>query len=197
MEGPTSEQKIAANQRNSARSTGPKNTSVTRLNAATHGLLAEGVTEMDDATAFEASLQQLGAEFKPQGELESFLVRRIALNMVRLRRAGLMEAEFIRGALNPEVRSNNTFAELQDSLSGPIVRKGNPPRLSSAVVDSLTDKFQRYETAVENKLYRAVNHLERQQRLRRGEAVSAPVALDVAVHEDSDLASFGNSAQQK
>jgi hypothetical protein len=146
---------------------------------------------MDDAAGFENTLHQLKAESNPQGELESFLVRRIALGMVRLRRAALMEAEFIHGTLHPEVREKNLLADIQESLGGAVVKPGEQPRVSSATVDCLTDKFQRHETAVENKLYRAINQLERLQRIRRGEFIAAPAALDVAVHGDDKALANG------
>jgi hypothetical protein len=51
--------------------------------------------------------------------------------------------------------------------------------MAMSAVDLVAD-FHRYETAIENELYRAVNELE--QRMRRGEYVPAPQALDVSVH---------------
>jgi hypothetical protein len=46
----------------------------------------------------------------------------------------------------------------------------------------LASGFQRYETALENKLYRAINQLERLQRTRKGEFVPAPESIDIAIH---------------
>jgi hypothetical protein len=47
---------------------------------------------------------------------------------------------------------------------------------------NLISGFQRYETAIENKLYRALSQLERLQRMRKAEFVSAPESIDVAIH---------------
>jgi hypothetical protein len=52
---PASERKIEANTRNALRSTGPKDTTATRFNAVKHGLLAAGVTELDDAEGYLAA----------------------------------------------------------------------------------------------------------------------------------------------
>jgi hypothetical protein len=58
-----------------------------------------------------------------------------------------------------------------------------------------SELYQRYETAIENKLYRALNQLERLQRIRRGDQIPAPGAVDVNVHQDGkDMGSFGNSS---
>jgi len=40
---------------------------------------------------------------------------------------------------------------------------------------------RRYETSIERGLYRALHELQRLQAARRGEAVAAPVAVDVCV----------------
>jgi len=47
-----SARKLAANQENAQKSTGPINTISTRYNAAKHGLLSEGVTELDNPAMF-------------------------------------------------------------------------------------------------------------------------------------------------
>ncbi len=62
-----------ANRANARRSTGPKDTSGTRFNALTHGLLASGVTELDDPAAYGDLLASLNGEHKPVGTLETFL----------------------------------------------------------------------------------------------------------------------------
>jgi len=41
------------------------------------------------------------------------------------------------------------------------------------------DKIMRYETTLERQLYRAINQLERLQRMRHGEAVPSPVLMEV------------------
>ena len=47
---------------------------------------------------------------------------------------------------------------------------------SSAVLD----KIMRYESRLERQLYRAMNQLQRMQRLRSGESVPPPLTLDVS-----------------
>jgi hypothetical protein len=42
------------------------------------------------------------------------------------------------------------------------------------------DKIQRYETKLERQLYRAMNQLERLQRMRRGEVVPPPPTMEVS-----------------
>ena len=55
--------------------------------------------------------------------------------------------------------------------------------------------FQRYETSVENKLFRHMHEAERLGRLIQGEKLPPPVAVDVAVHTDNiGLDAFAESA---
>jgi hypothetical protein len=44
------------------------------------------------------------------------------------------------------------------------------------------DRLLRYKGAIERQLYKAINQLERQQRLRAGDNVPAPLAVDVDVN---------------
>ena len=201
-----SAKKIAANQQNAQRSTGPHNCNLTRYNAAKHGLLAEGVTEMDDPASFRELCSQLEAEFAPVGKIETALVRHVAICIVRLRRAQMLEAEFITAQLNPAltetVYPNGKIPEWTKIIETDygktvVVDAGLPCRLGSSAVETLVNTFQRYETTIENKLYRALNQLERLQRIRRGDKIPAPAALDVNVHhERDDVASFGNPPRE-
>jgi hypothetical protein len=48
-------------------------------------------------------------------------------------------------------------------------------------VQRLVNTFQRYETAIALRLSRTLHELERVQRMRKGEQVPAPAAVDVTV----------------
>jgi hypothetical protein len=52
-------------------------------------------------------------------------------------------------------------------------------------VEALASSYQRYESANENKLYRAMNQRERIQRIQQGEHLPISLAVDVAVHSES------------
>ncbi len=194
--------KLDSNRLNAQKSTGPKDTASTRFNATKHGLLAEGVTELDNPEGFEGLCAKLQADLQPVGEVEKFLTHRIALCIVRVKRAAQLEAEFTTAQLNPpivetkiiETGEMTKFMEGQYDVTETIVQDaGLPARLSIEDVGAMIDKFQRYETAIENKLYRAMNQLERMQRQRRGEQIPPPATGDIGVHvTGGPLASFGN-----
>ena len=49
------------------------------------------------------------------------------------------------------------------------------------------DNFLRYETAIERQLYKAINQLERLQRMRAGDHVPAPIQVDVNTLGPGDI----------
>ena len=63
----TSKKKVAANRINGQKSHGPTNTTSTRFNATKHGLLAVGITELDDADGYHSILGDLIREKNPVG----------------------------------------------------------------------------------------------------------------------------------
>ena len=195
-------QRSETNRRNAQSSTGPRNTTSTRYNAAKHGLLAAGVTELDDLEHFRCLALEVRSQFQPVGPVEDSIVRQIILCLVRLRRAAALEAEYITSCLNPPITETRVvrkgehsefFASMSDVTETVVVDPGIPMRLGSAIVENLTNTFHRYEATIENRLQRNLNMLERLQRLRNGEKVSAPVNLEVTVNTpEAKLASFGS-----
>jgi hypothetical protein len=180
---PISVRKLAANRENARKSTGPHDSTFTRRNAIKHGLLAKGVTELDDPERYQLLCARLETQLNPIGELETALVCRIAFCQIRLDRAALLEAEFITERLHPPVTQMTypppdpgvtQIIEMVERSHGTtmVLDPGLPARLSASAVERLLT-FQRYETAVENKLVRALNQLERLQRMRRGDTTPA------------------------
>lgn len=185
--------KADSNRRNAQRSTGPRDTTSTRLNSVKHGLLARGMTELDDSDAYESLIQRLTEAYRPLGVLEEFFVQRIAFHMIRIQRAERLEAEYITGEIHPPVT-----APIMDGILEPeVIEPGLPAAIDALTAVKLVSGFQRYETANENKLYRAINEFERLQRRRRGEYVPAPQALDVSVHSGPESQdSLGSSTEE-
>ena len=154
------EKQITANRLNGLKSHGPTNTKLTRTNATKHGLLAAGITELDD--------EDLVKETNPVGTIENVLIESAGMDILRLRRARRLEGEHINSSLNPHG-----------------LRAGM--RLDS--VHPLVSVFQRYEGTILQRLLRILHELERLQRMRQGEQLPAPAALDVSVHHDTGMQS--------
>jgi hypothetical protein len=188
----TSAKKIAANRINGQKSHGPKNTMSTRFNATKHGLLTQGITELDDAEGYKAILGALIRERNPVGALEMFLVESAALDMVRWPRARRLEAECITGELHPPTYSPG-FSAL--SLGAPeLLDPGLPAPISSKGLGDLIT-LQRYESTFANRLFRTLHELERLQRMRQGERLPAPAIVDVNVHSEIGTTGTHHGAQ--
>ena len=171
--------KTDSNRLNAQNSTGPVDTTMTRFNAVKHGLLAKGMTELDDSDAYESLVQRLTLAYDPVGDLEIFWVRRIAFCMTRLDRAARIEANYINAEIHPPSQEQDCPAPITPEL-------GLSTPISALSAINLVSGFQRYETAIENKLYRAIHELERRQRMRNGEYVPAPQSLDVSIHSERE-----------
>ena len=89
----TSEAKALANRQNALKSTGPKDTSLTRFNALKHGLTAKKlvVAPFEDPTEYEGIIEALRQDFRPQTSIEEILVQQMAACLWRRQR--LMKAE--------------------------------------------------------------------------------------------------------
>lgn len=84
----TSQRRIEANRRNALLSTGPGNTERTRYNAIRHGLLAEGLTQWDDAEEYQENVHAFRAIYPSSDPLTTFLIKHMALDMYRSARGG-------------------------------------------------------------------------------------------------------------
>jgi hypothetical protein len=175
----TSNKRTAANRINGLKSHGPRETTSTRFNATKHGLLATGLTELDDAEGYRTILRELDDEINPVGTREMFLVEYAAVEMVRLRRAWRLEAEHIASVLNPPI--------YKYARPDPDIDPGLPAAMKLESVQPLVSVFQRYEAIFSQRLFQIWHELERRQRLRQGERLPAPAALDISVHPETAM----------
>jgi hypothetical protein len=169
-----SEKQLAANREN-AKKGGVKTQqgkAAVRLNALKHGLLCKDVLLQDeDEDALAELRERLIAELCPQGELEHMLVDRIVSCYWRLGRAIKVETMFIQARLNE---------------CGPELYLDEPKAWGKVTNQELHMRkawlnLNRYETAIERQLYKALHELERRQMARLGAQPTAPIAIDLDV----------------
>ncbi len=168
----TSPAKIAAN-RNNAKLGGvktPSGKAIVRWNAKKHGILGALRTDYED-NVYDSYLRQLYEEYQPVGFIERLLVERIGMACLMLRRATKAEREFMLSRLKPPVYSRLSFIDYDDESYKPVMQHEDVEHLSSV--------YLRYQTTIENRLYKAMHELERLQRMRKGETVPSPVSVDV------------------
>jgi hypothetical protein len=157
-----SAKKVAANRRNSLRSTGPRNTTRTSRNALRHGFRSSGLCEMDSPSQFRTTLRKLRAEFQPAGTIEDFLCHRVALGVIRCHRAGRLEAEF----LDASARVPETIENIEAIVLGTMHDGGPEAPVGVEKVRGLADGFMRYEQGHLSMLLRCLRELRDLQRER-------------------------------
>lgn len=182
----TSPKKVAANRVNAQKSHGPINTTSTRYNATKHGLLAQGLTELDNSARYQNLREDMLRDMAPVGPTETFLVETAALEMVRLHRARQLEAEYITSVLNPPTLGSGLLGD-NAIFRDVILDPGLPASVDAESAQKLVNTFQRYESTFLARLFRTLHEFERLQRMRKGEALPAPAAVDVTVHADAKI----------
>ena len=152
---------------------------VSRMNALKYGFFSKIVTEYDKM-AHEDFCQEIYTTFSPQTSYEGQLVEILLSNLLAYRCISLVEHELMLQRLDPRITKNildnsDTFIRVE--------QEGYQPKIQGDIVEQL-ERFQRYKTAAVNLLLKAQHELERLARLRAGEAVPAPVTVDVTVGKE-------------
>lgn len=135
---------------NGRKSKGPKNTSLVKFNALKHGLRAEAILLPGESVEeFQELRERLIDDLKPQGALEAYLVDTAAALMWRLRRAVVVERDYL-------------CLSRERCFPGPGV---NLP-WGRVVVQELGRghawlNLSKYETALFNRLFRTLEQLRR------------------------------------
>jgi len=159
------EKQLIANRRN-AQLGGVKTAAgkeISRFNAITHGLLTKAVIKTpEEAPVLEQLRNNLTSQYLPEGELEMLLVERIASCIWRLKRVLKLETKAITDDWAWSIEDGHPYTA--------IAWQG----------------LNRYETNIERQLYKAMHELERVQRLRQGEFVAAPLAVDLDLSAPAD-----------
>jgi hypothetical protein len=165
----TPQRRIEANRRNALLSPGPRNTQRTRYNAIRHGLLAEGLTQWDDAEEYEENIRAFRATYPSSDPLDALLMEQMALEMVRLRRNARLEAETITAlSSRPETSSDPTSDRCTPMIDPMVMKEYAGP---------LLDRPQRYASAILNRLLRCRRELEP---IRRDEPGPGSTDTDIA-----------------
>jgi hypothetical protein len=191
----SSQKKVDANRDSAKKSSGPRDTSSTRYNAEKHRLLSKGFTELDDLEYCEKLSLDLIRRKKPVGMLETQLLERAVYDMVGWKRAQVAEGRYITGTLNPPLREKDPLADLDFQYNGAIIDPGIPASIGPGAVQEVVKTYQRYQTCHSNRLFRTLHEFDREQRIRRGESLPAPIAVDISVcAETESLGSVNSSA---
>ena len=168
---------VVTHNQNAGKSARASDTNETKFNALELGPAAEGICEVDDLGGYRALHRQLKRQYQPCGAVERFFVQRIALGIVRVKRAAKLGADALTEYLHPPSHKpsmeNLQLRELMRDSERELIDPGLPAKFGSAIVKILSDCYMRHETECENGLYRDLAQLERLQLVRKG-AISTP-----------------------
>ena len=162
----SSEARIKANQANAAKSRGPKTVEGkerSRRNALKHGLTGAGVVLPEaDAAEVERRTAAFGEELLPVGEIELALVRRAALNSVRMERGADQQA----AALAERVRKVEAEFVAPEGVDAEEAARLKAEAARIAMFDPSKEATlaRKYEAAAERGFYRALKELRQLDR---------------------------------
>jgi hypothetical protein len=187
----TSPEKIAANRRNSLKSTGPQTAAGKEnvsKNAIKHGFFAKHLIIQDrdgkeDPAEFEQLRAAIREDCQPEGALEEICAATIVACCWRKRRLWRYES----GTIAKALADNRDFLREQSIDSEMDLAAPADPALNPVIVDHLclppkedADKLLRYEAMNDRQLNQALAQLERLQRRRIGDAVPPPIGGEVS-----------------
>jgi hypothetical protein len=162
----TTKKQTNANRRNAKLSTGPTTEAgraQSSKNALKHGLTAKEMTrDAEEERKFAALRDDIIAALAPCGALEEELAEEYAYFTWRLRQV-------------PRLEMTEIEHHQETALGVKVVRKTMLELMLQGACQLLT----RYESNLHRMRQRVLHDLERCQARRRGEAVSAPIAMDI------------------
>jgi len=148
----TTQQQIEANKQNAQLSTGPGNTAKTRLNATKHGLAANLPINKQEKEQLDGFLTKLREQFNVQTLIGEYLIARIAVGMLRCERV----PEYEENCRQNRGKHTEEDKEIWGDVLKHLGTSEDKP-LPFVIGDEL---LYRYETAAENKVYRALEKIQ-------------------------------------
>ena len=150
---------------------------ISKMNALKHGLLSSQVL-LEAEKKEKESLAELDILIKeqllPLGEFENFLTDRIISNIWRLKRLLKIESSLM------EFGNNEMVLILQDDK-----KQESRTQITNMLKNELFERIMRYEASIERGIFKSLHELQRLQAIRKGEKISAPIALDIDLREKS------------
>ena len=128
-----------------------KGKEISKYNAQKHTILRESITKYENVD-YQIIYEDLVEDLKPKGKTQEMIVEIIALNTIKLVRIAKSEAERIKQML-----SNYVKGEMEFDVVKPGYFEYNPELDFTSKYFKL---FARYQTATENRIYKAITMLK-------------------------------------
>ena len=189
----TSAARIAANQLNATKSTGPKTDegkAASRANSYKHGLTGAGVVQPEaDLAEVDRLTRSFSTELKAEGEVGRNLARRMATMAVRMDRAVEQET----AAIGDRVRQAVAEAEVPDDATAAEADQIRAEAGKRALFDPSKEATlaRQYEAAAERCFFRSLKELRELRRQSDRDATRETVA-SVATRTQASLDKLGS-----
>ena len=154
-----SEKQNLANKKN-AQSAGVKSKEgkdISKLNAMKHGCLTSQPLK-NELNHFQEIKNQLESEFQPKNLVEHLYIERIAVHVLQLKRVSKATNEFNSFVDDPKIVESSFEVPIFGEV---ILNEGYKLNITPSSVETLLNIYCRYETAIENRLYKAVRELNK------------------------------------
>ncbi len=182
----------------------PEGKEISKYNACKHNILRQTITEYEQGL-YEDFLYRVVEELKPTDIIEEILVERIAIYYLKLFRIGKAEKELLLERLRPAKTKIVVLQKatglidfndgvFQDKIKEIVISPAYISQIKTEDIEKILDIYSRYETTIENRLYKTLHELERMRRMKSGERIPAPmdIHLDVA-----KIGSFSETANKE
>lgn len=151
---------------------------VSKFNALKHGILRQSITNYENDFYLKI-YDDLVTQYQPANITEDILIERIALYYLKLYRIQKTETEYMKSKLDPRVVESTGFPNLNEvMMKNEVVNEGYTPQVTQDDVLQLIGVYSRYETTIENRLYKAIHELQRMQSIRKGHFTPSPTTVD-------------------
>lgn len=167
-------------------------------NAVKHGLTGDMMIDEEERYCYEAVFELLKEELRPESVLEGLMVERIALSYTKLQRVGKLynnqliidglkrEMKYIED-MKPERRivfdnfemfdksdqeKEEKILEIEDKMTTIKKKMEAIDSANGGLLDIETyEKFQRYETSIENRLYKSIREYTKIKAMKNGSPI--------------------------
>lgn len=134
----------------------PQGKSMSRFNARKHSILSQSLTDYDKDIDIDAFIDELIDTYGPAEGLRGILIERASICYLKLYRVQMAETEHLKATLDPRVVTLGLRLHSIDVVEN----EGYTPKITFSSVEQLVNIYGRYETTLENRLFRILQALE-------------------------------------
>lgn len=138
----------------------PEGKAVSRYNARKHAILSQSLTTYDEQEEYEAFVDELIETYGKSTGIVGRLIEQAATCYIQLRRANQAETEYLKATLNPRKTRLEGGLELYPMGEIVVVNEGYTPKVTYENVETLMTIYCRYQTTLENRLFRLLQLLD-------------------------------------